>query len=212
MEHATKGRPRSFDEDQAIDAAMRVFWEKTFEGTTMTDLTDATGLSRSSIHAAFGSKEGLFLKAVERYRSEQMGHIPKALAEPTLPRAIEALFRGMVNALSIPGNPKGCLSIHGALACGTDGELVTHVMTKWRRSNENLIKERIQQAQREGELGRDVNAADYARYIATIMIGIGIQAVNGAGRAELTRMVDMTLQFLSRSSFDPAAFGDNSGE
>jgi AcrR family transcriptional regulator len=212
MEHATKGRPRSFDENQAIDSAMRVFWEKSFEGTTMTDLTDATGLSRSSIHAAFGSKEGLFLKAVERYKSEQMRYIPKALAEPTLPRAIEALFRGMVNSLSIPGNPKGCLSIHGALACGTDGELVTQVMAKWRRFNENRLKERIQQAQREGELGRDVNAADYARYIATIMIGIGIQAVNGAGRAELTRMVDMTLQFLSFSSFDPAASGDDSGE
>jgi AcrR family transcriptional regulator len=212
MEHATKGRPRSFDEDQAIDAAMRVFWEKSFEGSTMTDLTDATGLSRSSIHAAFGSKEGLFFRAVERYRSEQMRYIPKALAEPTLPRAIEALFRGMVNSLSIPGNPKGCLSIHGALACGTGGELVTHLMAKWRRSNENRIKERIQQAQREGELGRDVNAADYARYIATIMIGIGIQAVNGAGRAELTHTVDMALQVLSCSSFDPAASGDNSGE
>jgi AcrR family transcriptional regulator len=200
MEHATKGRPRNFDEDQAIDAAMRVFWEKSFEGTTMTDLTDATGLSRSSIHAAFGSKEGLFLKAVERYKSRQMGYIPKALAEPTFPRAIEALFRGIVNYLSIPGNPKGCLSIHGALACGNDGKLVTQVMAKWYRSNENRIKERIQQAQREGELSRDVNAADYARYIATIMIGIGIQAVNGAGRAELTRTVDMTLQFLSCSS------------
>jgi AcrR family transcriptional regulator len=200
MEHATKGRPRNFDEDQAIDAAMRVFWEKSFEGTTMTDLTDATGLSRSSIHAAFGSKEGLFLKAVERYKSGQMRYIPKALAEPTFPRAIEALFRGIVNYLSIPGNPKGCLSIHGALACGNDGKLVTQVMAKWYRSNENRIKERIQQAQREGELSRDVNAADYARYIATIMIGIGIQAVNGAGRAELTRTVDMTLQFLSCSS------------
>ena len=209
MENATKGRPRSFDEDQAIDAAMRVFWEKSFEGTTMTDLTDATGLSRSSIHAAFGSKEGLFLKAVERYRSEQMRYIPKALAEPTLPRAIEALFRGMVTSLSIPGNPNGCLSIHGALACGTDGKLVTQVMAKWRRSNENRIKQRIQQAQREGELGRDVNTADYAGYIVTIMIGIGIQAVNGAGRAELTRTVDMALQFLSRSSFDPAASGSS---
>lgn len=212
MEHATKGRPRSFDQEQAIDAAMRVFWEKSYEGTTMTDLTNATGLSRSSIHAAFGSKEGLFLKAVERYKSEQMRYIPKALAEPTFPRAIEALLRGMVNYLSIPGNPKGCLSIHGALACGTEDELVSHVMAKWYRSNENRLKERIQQAQREGELSRDVNAADYARYIATIMIGIGIQAVNGAGRAELTRTVGMALQFLSRSSFDPSASRDNSGE
>jgi hypothetical protein len=87
---------------------------------------------------------------------------------------------------------------------------VTQAMTKWRRSNENRIKERIQQAQCEGELGCGVNAADYARYIATIMIGIGIQAVNGAGRAELTRTVDVTLQFLSRCSFDPAASSDNS--
>src|SRR5260370_18880002 len=116
MEQATKGRHRSFDENQAIDAAMRVFWKKSYEGTTMTDLTNATGLSRSSIHAAFGSKQGLFLKAVERYKSRQMGYIPSALAEPTFPRAIEALLRGMVNYLSIPGNPKGCLSIHGALA------------------------------------------------------------------------------------------------
>ena len=203
MEHPTKGRPRNFDEYQAIDSAMRVFWEKSFEGTTMTDLTDATGLSRSSIHAAFGSKEGLFLKAVERYQSGLMKYIPNALAKPTLPRAIEALFRGMVNFLSIPGNPKGCLSIHGALASG--GGLVTQIMAEWRKTNENLIKERILRAQREGELRREVNAADYTRYIAAIIIGIGIQALNGAGRAELTRIVDMALQFLACSSFDPGA-------
>ena len=205
MEHATKGRPRSFDEDQAIDAAMRVFWEKSFEGTTMTDLTDATGLSRSSIHAAFGSKEGLFLKAVERYQSGPMRYVLRALAEPTLPRAIEALFRGMVTFLSTPGNPKGCLSIHGALASGTNGELVTQIMSEWRKTNENLIKERIQQAQREGALRREVNAVDFARYITTVMTGIGIQAVNGAGRAELTRVADMALQFLACSSFAPGA-------
>jgi AcrR family transcriptional regulator len=212
MQNVTKGRPRGFDEDQVIEAAMRLFWQKSFEGTTMTDLTNATGLSRSSIRAAFGSKDGLFLKAVERYKSRQMGYIPKALAEPTFPRAIEALLRGMVNYLSIPGNPKGCLSIHGALANGTDGELVTQVMAKWHRSGENGIKERIQQAQREGELSRDVNAADYARYIVTIMIGTAMRAVDGAGKAELTRTIDMALQFLSRSSFDPAASRANSGE
>src|SRR5215470_13554167 len=122
MEHATKGRPRTFDEDQGIDSAMRVFWEKSFEGTTMTDLTDATGLSRSSIHAAFGSKEGLFLRVVERYQAGPMTYIPKALAEPTLPRAVEALIRGIVSFVSTPGNPRGCLSIHGALGTGTDGE------------------------------------------------------------------------------------------
>ena len=204
MEHATKGRPRGFDEDQAIDSAMRVFWEKSFEGTTMTDLTDATGLSRSSIHAAFGSKEGLFIKAVERYQAGPMRYIPKALAEHTFPRAIESLFRGMVTFLQIPGNPKGCLFIHGALACAPDGVLVTKIMTEWRKSIENLIKERIQRAQRDGELSRAVNAGDYARYIGSIMIGIGIQAVNGAGKDELTRVADTAVRFLTYASFDPS--------
>ena len=205
MEHVTKGRPRSFDEERAIDAAMRVFWEKSFEGTTMADLTDATGLNRSSIHAAFGSKEGLFLRAVDRYQAGPMRYIPKALAEPTLPRAIEALIRGMVNFLSTPGNPKGCLFIHGALAYGTGDEALMQPMAQWRRSLENLIKERIQQAQREGELSHQVSAADYARYIGTVMIGLGIQAVNGASKAELTRTADIALQFLAGSSFDPGA-------
>jgi AcrR family transcriptional regulator len=205
MEHLGMGRPRGFDQERVIDSAMRVFWEKSYEGATMADLTEATGLNRSSIHAAFGSKEGLFLKVVERYWEGPMSYIPKALSEPTLPRVVEALIRGMVNFLSIPGNPKGCLSIHGALASGTNGERVMQIMAEWRKSIRGLMKKRIQRAQREGELGGEVEAADYARYIAAIMTGIGIQALNGANRAELTGLADMALRFLERSSFDPGA-------
>ena len=205
MHRLVKGRPRGFDEEQAIYSAMRVFWEKSYEGATMADLTEATGLNRSSIHAAFGSKEGLFLKVVERYWEGPMNLVPKALAESALPRAIEALIRGMVNFLSIPGNPKGCLSIQGALVCGTNGERVMQIMAERRKTTESMIKKRIQQAQREGELRGEVNAADYARYIAAIMTGLVVQSLNGANRAELTRLADMALQFLERSSFDPGA-------
>jgi AcrR family transcriptional regulator len=205
MDRLVKGRPRGFDEEQAIDSAMRVFWEKSYEGATMTDLTEATGLNRSSIHAAFGSKEGLFLKVVERYWEGPLSHIPKALAEQALPGVVEALFRGTVNFLSTRGNPKGCLSIHGALVCGTNGERVMQIVAERRKTTESMIKKRIQQAQREGELRREVNAADYARYIAAIITGLVVQSLNGANRAELTRLADMALQFLERSSFDPGA-------
>lgn len=205
MDRLVKGRPRGFDEEQAIDAAMRVFWEKSYEGTTMADLTEATGLNRSSIHAAFGSKGGLFLKVVERYWEGPLSHIPKALAEQALPGVVEALIRGTVNFLSTPGNPKGCLSIHGALVCGTNGERVMQIMAERRKTTESTIRKRIQQAQREGELRGEVNAADYARYIAAIMTGLVVQSLNGANRAELTRLADMALQFLKRSSFDPGA-------
>jgi len=140
---------------------------------------------------------------VERYWEGPMNLVPKALAESALPRVVETLIRGMVNFLSIPGNPKGCLSIHGALVCGTNGERVMQIMAERRKTTESMIKKRIQQAQREGELRGEVNAADYARYIAATMNGLGVQALNGANRAELTRLADMALQFLVRSSFDP---------
>src|SRR5262250_2123047 len=113
MDRQVKGRPRGFDEAQAIDSAMRVFWEKSYEGATMADLTEATGFNRSSIHAAFGSKEGFFLKVVKRYWEGLLGYIPKVLAELTLLRVLEVLIRGSVNFLSIFGNPKGCFAIHG---------------------------------------------------------------------------------------------------
>jgi AcrR family transcriptional regulator len=77
MEHPVMGRPRDFDQERVIDSAMRVFWEKSYEGATMADLTEATGLNRSSIHAAFGSKEGLFLKVVERHWEGPMAYIPE---------------------------------------------------------------------------------------------------------------------------------------
>ena len=205
MHRLVKGRPRGFDEEQAIDSAMRVFWEKSYEGATMADLTEATGLNRSSIHAAFGSKEGLFLKVVERYWEGPLSHIPKALAEQALPGVVEALIRGTVNFLSTRGNPKGCLSIHGALVCGTNGERVMQIVAERRKTTETMIKKRIQRAQREGELRGEVNAADYARYIAAIITGLVVQSLNGANRAELTRLADMALQFLKRSSFDPGA-------
>lgn len=205
MHRLVKGRPRGFDEEQAIDSAMRVFWEKSYEGATMADLTEATGLNRSSIHAAFGSKEGLFLKVVERYWEGPLSHIPKALAEQALPGVVEALIRGTVNFLSTRGNPKGCLSIHGALVCGTNGERVMQIVAERRKTTETMIKKRIQQAQREGELRGEVNAADYARYIAAIITGLVVQSLNGANRAELTRLADMALQFLEHSSFDPGA-------
>src|SRR5579864_7912043 len=74
------GRPRGFDEDAALEAAMRVFWEKSYEGATMSDLTEAMGINRSSMYAAFGDKERLFRRAIERYRNGPMTFIKEALA------------------------------------------------------------------------------------------------------------------------------------
>ena len=96
------GRPRGFDEDAALEAAMRVFWQKSYEGATMADLTQAMGINRSSMYAAFGDKESLFHRAMERYREGRMTYMRQALAQPSLREVVAGLILGTAGFLSTP--------------------------------------------------------------------------------------------------------------
>lgn len=191
------GRPRGFSEESALEAAMRVFWSKSYEGATMADLTKAMGINRSSIYTAFGNKEELFRRVIRRYRNGPMGFIREALSRPKLHDVVSGLLYGTVEFLAAPGNPRGCLSIQGALACGSEAEPVKLAMTEWRRAGEAALKKRLQQAQREGELSSDTIPADLACYLSTVMAGLGVQAVNGATKAEMKRIADLAVSNLS---------------
>ncbi len=197
------GRPRGFDEGAALEAAMRVFWEKSYEGATIADLTEAMGINRSSMYAAFGDKEAVFHRVMERYREARMTYISQALAQPSLRKVVAGLIHGTAEFLSSPGNPRGCLSIQGALACGTDAEPVKQAMIDWRKSGEAALKKRLRQAQSEGELPAEIQPADFARYLSSVMAGLGIQATNGATRAELRRVAAIAVRCIeiSLSSF-----------
>src|SRR3954463_3624794 len=89
-----RGRPRKFDADQALDAALAVFWRKGYEGASLPDLTEAMGINRPSLYAAFGNKEELFRRAVDRYVEGPACFLRKALAEPTARAAAERLLAG----------------------------------------------------------------------------------------------------------------------
>jgi AcrR family transcriptional regulator len=188
------GRPRGFDEDAALEAGMRVFWEKSYEGATIADLTEAMGINRSSMYAAFGDKESVFRRVMERYREARMTYIRQALAQPSLREVVAGLLHGTAEFLSTPGNPRGCLSIQGALACGTDAEPVKHAMIDWRKGGEAALKKRLQQAQSGGELPAEIQPADFARYLSSVIAGLGIQAANGASKAELRRVAQIALR------------------
>ena len=188
------GRPRGFDENTALEAAMRVFWEKSYEGATMADLTKAMGINRSSMYAVFGDKESIFHHVMERYLGEPMDYIRQALAQPSLREVVAGLIHGTAEFLSMPANPRGCLLIQGALACGTDAQPVKQAMIDWRKTGEAALKKRLQQAQSEGELPREIQPADFARYLSSVMAGLGVQAANGATRAELRRVAAIALR------------------
>jgi len=188
------GRPRGFAENEALDAAMRVFWEKGYEGSTLADLTEAMGINRSSMYAAFGDKEALFRLAIARYAEGPAAYMREALEQPTVRAVVEALLRGALELLTDPSHPRGCLSVQGALACGSHAEPLKQAMIEWRKQGESGIQKRLQRARREGGLAKNVDPGDLARYISTVLTGLGVQAANGSTRAEMMRLVDIVLR------------------
>ena len=194
MKQAAKGRPRSFNADKALDKALRVFWEKGYEGASLTELTKAMGINRPSMYAAFGDKEQLFRKALDRYLQGPAAYAYEALKEPSARKAIEKLLLGAVEGLSNPKNPKGCLLVQGALACGDESKSIRDELILRRAAAEAEIAKRLKRAKTEGELPEGVNPNDLARFYVTVMRGLGIQAATGATRAELTRVVETAMK------------------
>ena len=190
------GRPRSFREEDALDAAMRVFWEKGYEGTSLDDLTSAMRINRSSLYSTFGDKETLFRTVIDRYKAGSMSFVSEALNLKTTQAVVEALLRMSVKFLGDPSHPPGCLSIQGGVACGSGNEEAKQAMIDWRKAGLALLQKRLQRARAEGDLRKGVDPKDLARLVMIMMNGLGIQAVNGATAEEMNRAMDLALRSL----------------
>jgi len=195
-ENGKTGRPINFDKDAALEAAMLLFWERGYEGTSMADLTQAMGLHPSSIYAAFGDKHALFQLAVKRYMETRAQYATEALEEPTLERFIRALFDNTVAFLTTPGHPPTCMTLAGAVGCSLDATPARDLMTAIRKQNQIALRQRLLKARKSGELSKDIDLDDYTRYLSTIIAGLSIQAANGSTKAELNRTAQMALRHL----------------
>ncbi|MFC4337779.1 TetR/AcrR family transcriptional regulator [Salininema proteolyticum] len=184
------GRPRKFDEAAVLDAAMKVFWRHGFDGTSMAELQKATGLNPPSLYGAFGSKEQLYRRVLDRY-AEVYGFAP----DPDLPprEAIERFLHRAAETFSSGEHPRGCMISTAALAV-KDGEGSVCAETAMRRAATlRLIRRRLVEAQEGGGLcGGDVDAI--ARYFGAMVQGMSVQAVDGAGEEELRTMADIAMR------------------
>ena len=151
-----KGRPREFDAEAALDAALRVFWEKGYEGASLPDLTAAMGINRPSLYAAFGNKETLFRRAIDRYLAGPAEHGARALQEPTAQRVAERLLRGGIELVTAPANPGGCFLVQAALACGNSADPLRKELAARRAANEFALAARFARARIEGDLPADM--------------------------------------------------------
>ncbi|MFD8459519.1 TetR/AcrR family transcriptional regulator [Streptomyces antimycoticus] len=191
---ASIGRPRGFDADEALERAMRVFWEQGYEGASLTDLTSAMGITRTSMYAAFGNKEDLFRRALERYTEGPASYAARALREPTARQVATAFLDGSVRATTRPDCPAGCLGVQGSLAAGAPGRNAREALVAWRDEGVSHLRDRFQRAVGEGDLPPDTDPELLARYLMTVANGIAVQAVGGATRDDLRQVADLALR------------------
>ncbi len=188
------GRPREFDLDEALDRALHAFWRKGYEGTSIAELTEAMGITRPSLYAAFGNKEELFRKALDKYIDGPGGYVKLALAQKTARDVVDKLLHGTADAVTDPSCPSGCLAVQGALTCGDTSQSVKEELMARRAKGEENLRVRLRQALADGDLPIDADPEDLARYISIVLQGMAVQAASGASRDDLRKIADMVLK------------------
>jgi AcrR family transcriptional regulator len=194
-----RGRPPAFCHEQALEKALHVFWQRGYEGASMAELTEALGMNKPSIYAAFGNKEELFKKALARYQQGAVAYIQEALQAPTARQAVETLLRKSAELLTNPANPRGCMVVQGALSCGESATAVQQELIGRRRGFEAALARRFEHAKADHDLSADTDCQALAKYIATIHQGMSVQATSGATVEELNRVIDVALRSFPQS-------------
>lgn len=192
---AERGRPRAFDRAEALRRAMTVFWSRGYEGTSIGDLTEAMGINKPSLYAAFGCKEELFLEAVALYDAVEGNAGERALQEePTARAAVEAMLRDNAEAYSASDKPPGCMVVLSAILGTPENRAVRERLAENRRAGQEALRRRLDRGIAEGDVPPGTDTARLAAFYTTVLEGLSIQARDGASGQALQAIVDCALQ------------------
>jgi AcrR family transcriptional regulator len=194
-----RGGPRTFDRDQAVDIAMRLFWRHGYEGVSLNDLTAAIGIAPPSLYAAFGSKAGLYREALDRYSG-----LPRALSNigetASLHETVETLLNRAVDAVTDPDEERGCMISSGMIQCSEDYADLARELAERRGMMRDTITLKL-----ESWLDRD-HAAPLSRYLVTVLQGLSVQARDGASREDLKQIASEVLAGIKARSLSDCGF------
>ncbi|MCE6074711.1 TetR family transcriptional regulator [Agrobacterium vitis] len=181
-----RSSPRTFDRNEAIDTAMRLFWRHGYEGVSLNDLVSAIGIAPPSLYAAFGSKAGLYREALDHYFG-----LPGALSDlpaaETLTETVETLLRRAIDAVTDPSGEKGCMVSSGMLQSASAHAELALELAKRRSGMHDHIAEILARW-----LDHD-RAVSLARYLLAVLQGLSVQARDGATKEELGQVVDQAV-------------------
>lgn len=188
-----RGRPREFCVDDALARALEVFWNRGYEGTSLNDLTEAMGINRPSMYAAFGNKEELFKKALNLYEREKMAYIGKALEQKTARLVAETMLKGAIDTACGGDQPHGCLRVINSVACSPEAGSIREEIIKRGKAGRAALVKRFERAKVEGDLPSHVDAEGLTALLVAMLQGISLQASQSATRDDLERLADTAL-------------------
>jgi TetR/AcrR family transcriptional repressor of nem operon len=184
-------RPQEFNTAEALDRAMRVFWTKGYEATSLVDLLDATELSKSSLYAAFGDKRELFLAAYDKYRDARTHEMNAILNAGPARRAIERFFRKIIADASSAVPSNGCMSTNQAVELAPHDATIRHRVETDFQVIENALTQTIERGQKEGSITRKRKARDLARLLVVAFPGLQVMVRAGAPRARMQTALNL---------------------
>jgi AcrR family transcriptional regulator len=191
---AIRGRPRTFDREAALLRAMELFWAKGYEGTSLSDLTEAMEINSPSLYAAFHSKEALFREAVDLYERVEGPLVWKAVSNaPTAKDAMTDFLRASASTFSRKDKPRGCLIVLSSLHTSDAGAVVHETLKDHRAQTVMMLREPLERGVRSGELPAGLDCTAVATFYATVQQGMSIQARDGASRQTLTAIAESAI-------------------
>ena len=202
---ATRGRPRSFDTDEVLERARDVFWRQGYGGTSMDQLSAATGLHKPSLYGAFGDKKRLYLAALRNYLTEVGAQFAEALAIPDLVESLRAITEGAIDKFTRGGEGAGCFMMNTAMPEAIQDPEISRVV---REAMEALDRAFIRRFEKAIEAGQIAPGAD-PQALAMIMVAnhyeLSGRARAGYSRTELRALADRTLRLVGTLAGTPAA-------
>lgn len=190
----SRGRPRSFDRDSALAAAMRVFWRRGYDGASMAELTAEMGINAPSLYAAFGSKEELFQETLRLYlETEDREGRSQLFGAATAREGFRAMLRHSARSVTRPNLPHGCMLILGDANSSEQNAGVHRSLCNWRREIQAAFEQRLRQGIADGDVPATANVAGIAAFYLTVLQGLSLRARDGGTRETLTQIADTAI-------------------
>lgn len=194
----SRGRPKTFDREDALEKAMTLFWQHGYEGTSLSDLVAATGAKAPTLYAEFTNKEGLFRAVLEHYITRFTRQYETCLFGETgsVTEVLEVFLTRIAKCFTAEDTPSGCFIVSTSSGLGASSQEIANIIKARHILQDEALARFLRERQQQGELPEHCDVSHVAKYLSCIIRGMSVSARDGASGEELLSLVATTIRLL----------------